>query len=149
VIERGPTLNDRFARTPARPEDAHIPSLDPVVLYDMFCTLLSRAVWRDFIITSAQRFYPRSKHLLPHPSPGDRVTVRLLAHGTSPFHWKDRSLLVEEFHPQEQGRRDRKPFQPEIDGTFLLRQNRGHFCLALTVHTSGIDPVSVPEYACH
>lgn len=92
-------VNGRFARTPARPEDAHVPLLDPAVLPDVFCRQFVRVISRDHVITFARRFYLVPKHLLPRPRPGEKVTVRLWLDGSVHFYWKDIPLLVEEYHP--------------------------------------------------
>ena len=94
-------INGRFARTPARPEDGHVPLLDPSVLPDVFCRQSTRVVSRDHVITFARRFYLVPKHLLPRPRPGDRIMVRVWMDGTIHFYWKDKPLLVEEFDPRK------------------------------------------------
>lgn len=93
------TINERFARPPAKPEDGHVPLLDPEVLPDVFCRQSIRVVSRDHVITFARRFYLVPKHLLPRPRPDDKVTVRVWMDGTVHFYWKDKPLLLEEFHP--------------------------------------------------
>lgn len=94
-------INDRFARSPAKPEDGHVPLLDPEVLPDVFCRQSTRVVSRDHVITFARRFYLVPKHLLPRPRPDDKVTVRVWMDGTVHFYWKDKPLLLEEFQPRK------------------------------------------------
>ena len=52
-----PTINTRFARPAAEPEDAHVPLLDATDLNDIFSFEESRKVSRDHVIQYGRRFF--------------------------------------------------------------------------------------------
>jgi hypothetical protein len=92
-----PRINEKFARLPAMPEDAHVPLLDGTDLRDFFCFVDERIVSRDHIIQFKKRLYKVPETLVPRPRPGDHVTLRTWLDGSIHCYWKDKPLLVEEY----------------------------------------------------
>jgi transposase len=92
-----PAANARFARWPAKPEDAHVPLLDSTDLRDIFCQQETRKVSRDHIVQYGQLFFKIPRTEKNHPHPGDIVTIRKWLDGSIHHYWKDKPLLVEEY----------------------------------------------------
>jgi len=92
-----PRINEKFARLPALPEDAHVPLLDGTDLRDFFCFVDERMVSRDSIIQFKKRLYKVPQTLDPRPRPGDHVSIHTWLDGSVHCFWKDKPLLVEEY----------------------------------------------------
>lgn len=91
TIERGnmflettylPTINEKFAKKPVCPEDAHAPLLDKDILAHVFCFEESRVLSNDYIISYKSRLFQIQKEQKPLPRPKTKVLVRELLDGT-------------------------------------------------------------------
>jgi hypothetical protein len=92
-----PTINAKFAKQPAEPEDAHVPLLSGFDLRDVFCREERRVVSRDYVIMFERHLYCIPRETMPRPRPGERVTVRVWLDGSVHVYWKDKPLRVEEY----------------------------------------------------
>ena len=92
-----PKINAKFAKTPAKPEDAHVPLLIQTDLRDILCREEVRVVSRDSIIQFERHLYRITKDTFPRPRPRDKVTIHVWLDGSVHIYWKDTPLAVEEF----------------------------------------------------
>lgn len=97
-----PSINARFGKSPAKPQDAHVPLSCATDLRDIFCTQEQRVVSRDWVLQYQRRLYQISRHrhkVLPRPN--DRVVVRKWLDSSVHFYWQNKPLLVEEIQITE------------------------------------------------
>jgi hypothetical protein len=90
-----PKMNRKFARPPAKPEDAHVP-LGNADLKDIMCMEYERTVANNYVIRFETRLFQilRSNKTLPRPK--DKATVRIGLDGKVAVLWKKNKLLVKE-----------------------------------------------------
>lgn len=89
-----PKINDKFAKTPLAPEDAHVPLLSAHMLDDIFCREARRVVSRDYVIQFERHVLQIPRETLPRPRPGENVTIRVWLDGTMHVYWKEKPLKV-------------------------------------------------------
>jgi len=75
-------LNEKFARPPARKEDAHRAVLAEVKLAEVFCIEEERSVANDWVLRYHNRFLQITKDNRVLPRPKGRITVRALLDGS-------------------------------------------------------------------
>ncbi len=86
------TLNKKFAKTPAKPQDFHMPLLKGLDLADVFSFEQSRVVQNDWTIRYNNNHYQISGNNRPLPKPKDRVLVRIRLNKTMAIVFKGREL---------------------------------------------------------
>jgi hypothetical protein len=88
-------MNRKFARPPAKPEDAHVP-LGKVNLKDIMCFEYERTVANNYVIRFETRLFQILDSNKTLPRPKDKVTVRIGLDGKLTVLWKKNKLLVKE-----------------------------------------------------
>lgn len=76
-----PTINEKFAKAPLRPEDAHVPLTTPTSLDDIFSYETPRVVSNDYVISYKRRLFQIQRNNRLQPKPKATVTVRELLDG--------------------------------------------------------------------
>ena len=89
-------LNERFAKQPRDPRDAHMPVPRRVDLARVFCWEESRQVQNDWTIRYQNRWYQITRDNKQRPRPKHNVVVRTLLDGTMELEWHGRRLLYHE-----------------------------------------------------
>jgi transposase len=91
-----PTINSRFAKQAAYPEDAHVALLSKIDLRDIFCYQQQRVVSRDWVVQFERHLYQIPADIRHRPAPGQTVVVRKWLDSTVHWYWKERPLAVRE-----------------------------------------------------
>jgi transposase len=90
-------VNGKFEKSPAQPEDAHVPLLAQQDLRNVICFEEHRVVSRDYVVHFERRCYQILKEQRRHrPRPEAKVTVRKWLDESVHIFWQDKELLVEE-----------------------------------------------------
>jgi len=76
-----PKINEKFAKEPLRPEDAHVPLTTPTSLDDIFSYETPRVVSNDYVVSYKRRLFQIKRTARFLPKPKTRVTVRELLDG--------------------------------------------------------------------
>ncbi|SLM19210.1 conserved hypothetical protein [uncultured spirochete] len=99
-----PKINTKFAKTPAQPEDAHVPLIHPTSLEDILCYETPRVVSNDYVVSYKCRPLQMQRHNRLLPTPKAQVTVRELLDGRIKLLYHERELEYVELE---------KPFRKE------------------------------------
>lgn len=89
------TLNTRFSRPPALPEDRHMPIPPGVDLADVFCFDELRVVQNDWTVRHDNRHHQILEDNRPLPKPKDKVLVRRRLDGQLHLLYRERPLKFE------------------------------------------------------
>jgi transposase len=98
-----PKINQKFARPPADPTDAHVALLD-IDMKDIFCFEHTRVVSNDFVIHFQTRLFQIKAENQIRPRPRDRVLIRIRLDGCIDFYWQDKKLQVKEIQTKKEAR---------------------------------------------
>jgi len=91
-----PSINGKFAKTPAQPEDAHVPLLTQTSLEDIFCYETPRVVSNDFVVSYKRRLLQIKRTSPSLPKPRGMVLVRELLDGRLKIIYQGKELDVVE-----------------------------------------------------
>lgn len=103
------SLNEKFARLPANPEDFHRRVPKGLDLADVFCHEALRTVQNDWVVRHENIHYQIAQDNKPRPRPKNKVVVRTRLDGTVLLLFKDKKLRYSiltntELRPREQQR---------------------------------------------
>ncbi|OQB98955.1 MAG: hypothetical protein BWX81_00096 [Spirochaetes bacterium ADurb.Bin110] len=76
-----PNINEKFAKPPVRPQDAHVPLTTPTSLEDILCYETPRVVSDDYVVSYKDRLLQIKRTARVLPKPKAQVTVRELLDG--------------------------------------------------------------------
>ncbi len=76
-----PKINEKFAKVPAQPQDAHVPLTTPTSLEDILCYETPRVVSNDYVVSYKRRLLQIKRTARVLPKPRAQVTVRELLDG--------------------------------------------------------------------
>lgn len=69
-------INAKFAMPPLRPENAHIPLLNPICLADIFYSKTPQVISKDYAVSYRHRLFPTTRLAKPLPRPRAPIIVR-------------------------------------------------------------------------
>lgn len=76
-----PKINEKFAKVPAQPQDAHVPLTTPTSLEDILCYETPPVVSNDYVVSYKRRLLQITRTARVLPKPRSQVTVRELLDG--------------------------------------------------------------------
>jgi transposase len=88
-------LNEKFAKPPRQPQDAHRPVPQGLDLRHVFCLDESRTVANDWTVSYRAQVVQILKLNAPLPKPGDKILVRTWLDGQVHFLFRDHPLHVQ------------------------------------------------------
>jgi len=96
-MEYLPAINKKFAKKPAKKEDAHVPVMKNQDFKNIFCFENTRVVSNDYIAQINRKYYQILKENKQRPHPGNRVVVRTWLDKSVHVFFKGKELLVKEY----------------------------------------------------
>jgi len=89
-------VNDKFAKLPAEPEDAHVPMVGKQDLHNILCFEEQRVVSRDYVVQFQGRCYQVLRDNRRRPRPESKVIVHKWLDESVHIFWENKELLVQE-----------------------------------------------------